>query len=59
MNWQVRMFCCGYEDGVRWFASWDAADRFRNAYAGDGTVGRYMRQQGHERIGIIVAGQEG
>lgn len=51
--WRVRMICCGTDDGVRDFDSWETADRFRNAYTGDGNMGSLALKEGHKRTGII------
>ena len=48
-KWLVRTICCGLDMGARSFASWEAADCFRQGWA---------KVSGHDRVGIIVRAEE-
>lgn len=44
--WVLRLVCCGYDDGIERYATWDEADMFRQTYVtGPG---------GHDRAAILT-----
>lgn len=49
-NWQVRLICCGREDGIQQFDTWDEAEQFREAYISGPGVG----PDGHDRAAVIT-----
>lgn len=53
--WRLRLICCGRDDGVVEFETWEAADAFRDSYtSGDGVLNRNTPERGgHDRAAII------
>lgn len=57
-EWRVRLVCCGRDDGVVTFLSWEEADAFRDAYVQGAGVAEHgysaaHHEPGHRRAGII------
>lgn len=52
-EWLLQLVCCGRDDGVEVFPSWDAADSFRKSYCSGPGVLRADRPEygGHEALG--------
>lgn len=49
-EWRLRLVCCGRDDGIETFDTWDAADDFREAYtSGPGVA----PNGGHDRAAIL------
>ncbi len=51
-EWRLRLICCGRENGIKEFATWDAADFFRRCYTGGPAVNR-PDGNGHDRAAIL------
>lgn len=55
--WCVHMLCCGREDGVEAFETYEEADAFREQYALSGHRAGYSalsHEPGHRRAGVIT-----
>lgn len=57
MIWYLRLLCCGREDRVESFMSWEEADAFRQSYiSGPGvTVDTFANGHlgGHDRAAVL------
>jgi len=56
--WAVRLICCGRDDGVERFTTWEDANAFREAYTSGAAVhpqgySASEHSPGHKRAGII------
>lgn len=48
--WRLQLICCGHEDGIECFESWDDADTFRKSYTATPDFG-------HKRSAILTKEQ--
>ena len=55
-DWQLRLVCCGRDDGIERFSTWDEADKFRQGYEASGSPHGYSDppyRSGHQRAAIL------
>ena len=48
--WRLALICCGRDDGVEWFATYEEADAFRESYTSGPGVDE---PGGHDRSTIL------
>lgn len=55
-KWRVRLVCCGREDGIEVFDTWEAANAFREDYTTGVGVARSPEHRGHQRSAVMESG---